>query len=174
MLCPCNCVGISSINSAILDNKYRARGQLLWDLKRGWVCECVCSTRAELVRWDIMSCLDAIFVVVICAFTRYICRFFVCLFVGWLVVATWTFSRLLVHDCFSHPGVFEMGLNHFFWCSTITKGYLTLFRPHDCICRKQRTEQRLFKLFTLKFLILNDKTLVFVGKPTHSCLVAFF
>lgn len=72
MLCPCNCVGISSINSAILDNKYRARRQLLWDLKRGWVCEgdgvSVCPTRAELVRWDVMSCQHGIFVSVIYAF----------------------------------------------------------------------------------------------------------
>lgn len=29
MLCPCNCVGISSINSATLDNKYRVHRQLL-------------------------------------------------------------------------------------------------------------------------------------------------
>lgn len=42
MLCPCNCVGISSINSATLDNKYRVHRQLLWDLKRGCVKVCVC------------------------------------------------------------------------------------------------------------------------------------
>lgn len=42
MLCPCNCVGISSINSATLDNKYRVHRQLLWDLKRGCVKEYVC------------------------------------------------------------------------------------------------------------------------------------
>lgn len=42
MLCPCNWVGISSINSATLDNKYRVHRQLLWDLKRGCVKEYVC------------------------------------------------------------------------------------------------------------------------------------
>lgn len=44
MLCPCNCVGISSISSATLDNKYRVHRQLLWDLKRGCGkrCACVC------------------------------------------------------------------------------------------------------------------------------------
>lgn len=47
MLCPCNCVGISSINSATLDNKYRVHRQLLRDLKRGcvkeYVCVCLCT-----------------------------------------------------------------------------------------------------------------------------------
>lgn len=42
MLCPCNWVGISSINCATLDNKYRVHRQLLWDLRRGCVKEWVC------------------------------------------------------------------------------------------------------------------------------------
>lgn len=51
MLCPCNCVGISSINSATLDNKYRATRQVLRDQTRGYVnewCICVCACVALL------------------------------------------------------------------------------------------------------------------------------
>lgn len=55
MLCPCNCVGISSINSATLDNKYRVHRQLLWDLRRGCVkvclCVCVCVCLSLCVYW---------------------------------------------------------------------------------------------------------------------------
>lgn len=58
MLCPCNWVGISSINCATLDNKYRVHRQLLWDLKRGcvkewvcvFVCVCGCARTCVLVR----------------------------------------------------------------------------------------------------------------------------
>lgn len=47
MLCPCNWVGISSINSATPDNKYRVHRQLPRDLKRGcvkeYVWDCLCT-----------------------------------------------------------------------------------------------------------------------------------
>lgn len=60
-----------------------------------------------------MSCLDAIFVVIVYAFMRYILSF-VCLFVYFVGCGYLNVQYTTRNKCFSHPGVFEMGLNHFF------------------------------------------------------------
>lgn len=68
MLCPCNWVGISSINCATLDNKYRVHRQLLWDLKRGCVkeyagvCVFVCEHTCLLGRTGAFTLTNQLFV----------------------------------------------------------------------------------------------------------------